>query len=297
MLPKSADGSMRLRVLGHSRRMAIPILTYHSQNISGDEYANNDHVALAEDLELLSASGWRIVPLAEVVNMVLRPENDWPRKIAAIAFDDGSDFDFNDLPHPVAGPQRSMLNIMRDFNGAKPSRQPTLHATAFVIVSPDARVILDRTCMLGTRWWNDGWWSAAVASGFMDIGSHSWDHCHETLPMIAQRHQQKGNFWGIDTEADADAQIRAAGELIMRIAPNRGAQLFAYPYGQANEFLVREYFPRQAIDASKCFVKAAFSTDAEPVTRRSDRWNLPRFVCGHDWKSSGDLAALLRSAA
>ena len=286
--------------MGLSSRMAIPILTYHSQNIAGNDYATNDHVAFAEDLQLLSSLGWRVVPLTEVVEMLLKPDANWPdcsHNVVAISFDDGSDFDFRDLPHPNAGIQRSLLNVMRDFNATHAGAQPTLHATAFVIVSPDAREILDRTCMLGSRWWNDDWWPAAVASGLMHIGSHSWDHCHETLPRIAQRNQQKGDFWGIDTDADADGQIRVAAEFIDRICPNPGVQLFAYPYGHANDYLVREYFPRQVLDTSNCVVTAAFSTDPAPVTRNSNRWNLPRFVCGHDWKSSDDLAAILRDAA
>ena len=30
--------------------MRVPILTYHSNNVSGNDYASNDHVALAADL-------------------------------------------------------------------------------------------------------------------------------------------------------------------------------------------------------------------------------------------------------
>ena len=33
--------------------MQIPILTHHSLNTTGQEYENNDHVALETDLELL----------------------------------------------------------------------------------------------------------------------------------------------------------------------------------------------------------------------------------------------------
>ena len=277
--------------------MGIPVLTYHSQNIAGSDYANNDHVAFAEDLRLLTATGWNVVPLASVVGRLSQPNTAWTGKAVAITFDDGSDFDYADLPHPVAGMQRSMLNILRDFKNLNPGAQPTLHATSFVVVSPDAREILDRTCMLGTHWWNHAWWPDAVATGLMDIGSHSWDHCHETLPHIAQRDQQKGNFWGVDTEADADAQIREAAAFINRICPNAGAKLFAYPYGHANDFLVREYFPRQGRDPLRCFVTGAFGTQPEPVSRGSNRWNLPRFMCGHDWKSSEELAAILRDSA
>ena len=281
---------------GCCSEMAIPILTYHSQNIAGNDYATNDHVAFAEDLRLLTASGWNVVPLVEVVEMLSLPDADWGQKAVAITFDDGSDFDYKDLPHPVAGMQRSMLNIMRDFTLEYAKGQPALHATSFVIVSPDAREILDRTCMLGTHWWNHQWWSDAVTTGLLHIGSHSWDHCHDTLPQVAQRDQRKGDFWGIDTDADADAQIRAAAAFITRVSPNPGAGLFAYPYGHANDFLVREYFPQQARDPSRRYATAAFSTDPEPVSRGSNRWNLPRFVCGDHWKSGEQLTAILRDA-
>ena len=45
----------------------VPVLTYHSMNVDGRDYANNDHVALAADLEWLHARAWQIVPLRAVV--------------------------------------------------------------------------------------------------------------------------------------------------------------------------------------------------------------------------------------
>ena len=91
-----------------------------------------------------------------------------------------------------------------------------MHATSFVIASRDARTMLDQTCVLGRNWWGDEWWSAAVDSGFMHIANHSWDHCHDSLSHIAQRDQLKGTFCGVDTLADADAQIKAAAERSLR---------------------------------------------------------------------------------
>ena len=52
--------------------MRVPILTYHSNNISGNDYASNDHVALAADLRLIHDRGLRIVPLARVVDVFAR---------------------------------------------------------------------------------------------------------------------------------------------------------------------------------------------------------------------------------
>ena len=280
-----------------SNMAAIPILTDHSLNIDGNDYVGNDHVAFREDLRLLTALGWRIVPAADLVRLVTAPDAAWPAKSVAITFDDGTNFDFEDLPHPSAGLQRSMLNIMRDFVAAHPGAQPAMHATAFVIASGDARNVMDRTCILGREWWSERWWQPAVATGLLHIANHSWDHCHDSLPNIAQREQRKGTFIGIDTLADADAQIKAAAETIARIAPNPGGGLFAFPYGEANRYLLEEYLPQQAEAGGGQFVRAAFSTGAAPVTRGVNRWCIPRYVCGHHWKSSEELASILRDAA
>ena len=274
----------------------VPILTYHALSIDGNDYLGNDHVAFRQDLELLTALGWHIIPLTELVRSLIEQNTVWPDKAAVITFDDGTNFDFEDLPHPSAGLQRSMLNIMRDFVKANPGAQPTLHATSFVIASRDACDILDHTCILGRNWWGDEWWPLAVASGFFHIANHSWDHCHDTLPRIAQRNQLKGTFAGVDRQADADAQIKTAAETIARIAPNPGVELFAFPYGTANPFLLEEYLPQQAKAGGGQFVRAAFSTEPAPVSRRTNRWWIPRYVCGHHWKSSDELQSILRDA-
>ena len=274
----------------------IPILTYHALNIAGNDYLGNDHVAFREDLRMLTALGFRIIPLADLVQLLVDPDAVWPAKCAAITFDDGTNFDFEDLPHPSAGLQRSMLNIMRDFTTAHPGAQPTMHGTTFVIASSDARDTMDRTCILGRGWMGDSWWQAAVASGFFHIANHSWDHCHDSLAHIAQRDQLKGTFAGVDNKADADAQIKAAAESIGRIAPNPGVALFAFPYGIANPYLLEEYLPQQAETGGGQFVRAAFSTEPAPVTRDTNRWWVPRYVCEHHWKSTDELKAILRDA-
>ena len=35
----------------------VPILTYHSQNIAGNDYASNDRQALASDIQVISQAG------------------------------------------------------------------------------------------------------------------------------------------------------------------------------------------------------------------------------------------------
>ncbi len=271
----------------------VPVLTYHSLTIGGNDYANNDHVAFASDLEQITTLGWQVVPLHRIVAAFLGEAPALSGKILAITFDDATDFDFHDLPHPTAGQQRSMLNIMHDFALARPGAQPALHATSFAIASPDARAAMDRVCIQGRAWMNDTWWPQAVATGLMGIANHSWDHTHEAVERVAQRNQEKGNFFCIDNETDADAQIRQSAGFIEARAPSSSVWLFGYPYGHVNEFLSRDYLPRQALSTSP-FVKAAFGTEAGRIRANSDRWNLPRYVCGWHWKSSDELVQLLR---
>jgi hypothetical protein len=206
----------------------------------------------------------------------------------ALSFDDGSDFDVHDMPHPRWGPQRSMFNILRDFraqHGA--AAQPGLHATSFSIVSPSAREELDRTCMIGTRWWNDDWWREAEASGLMAIESHGWDHNHETLarPPLSI---PTGTF-DVTSAEDARFEIDQASAALTRLRGRGGDVLFAYPFGPASDFLVREYFP----NTSGHCVRAAFATGGRPVTPETSRWAIPRYVFRQHWRSSRELRALL----
>lgn len=92
----------------------------------------------------------------------------------------------------------------------------------------------------------------------------------------------------------ADAEIRRAQEQLARVAPNPGTGLFAYPYGQSNEYLVQEYLPRFGRAMG---LRAAFGDWAGYVHASSDRWNLPRFVFGRDWKSPAELRTILERTA
>lgn len=269
--------------------MRVPVLAYHSNNVGGNDYADNDHVALAADLRRIRALSLRIVPLARVVDGLLgdAPEDALDRAVA-ITFDDGSGFDWHDIDHPTCGPQRGFAGILRDFASETASE---VHATSFVIVSPDARTILDRTCLVGRGWWGDDWWRDAEREGLIAIESHSWDHNHHTLPATVQRAQAKGTFRTIDTHADADAEIRRANDWLDAHARTPRAGLFAYPYGETNDYLVDEYLPHRVAEHR---LRAAFGTTPEPVERSSARWNLPRLVCGHHWRSPGDFERLLR---
>jgi peptidoglycan/xylan/chitin deacetylase (PgdA/CDA1 family) len=267
------------------RSVGVPILTYHAMNVSGDSYESNDHVALAQDLEALTRRGIRVVPLLDVVTALEGGNLESLRNCAALTFDDGSDFDFRDLPHPKWGIQRSMLNILRDAKAG--GGQPTLEATSFVIASPEARAELDRTCMVGKGWWNDDWWRAAEATGLMRIESHSWDHNHDTLRKTVAD-APTGTFH-LQTRREADEEIARASEFVIEKRGRAGGVLFAYPYGEYSDFLAREYFPHEATHR----VRAAFTTEPAPVNAGCDPWRIPRFVFGAHWRTPGDFERLL----
>jgi peptidoglycan/xylan/chitin deacetylase (PgdA/CDA1 family) len=79
-----------------SHACAVPILTYHSIHVDGADYASNDHIGLAEDLELIHALGWQVIGLNKLVQELI--SGDWtalPQRSVAITLDDGSWFDWS----------------------------------------------------------------------------------------------------------------------------------------------------------------------------------------------------------
>lgn len=270
--------------------MEIPVLTYHSAYISGDDYDCNDHVAFYHDIRLVHRLGLRIVSLDAMVERIRGGAANLNGYVA-FTMDDGTNFDYYDLPHPIWGAQRSMLNIMKDFiEEFGPDAQPELHATSFVIASSDARIELDRTCLISRDWYTDEWWVDAIDSGLMGIANHSWDHNHPTLETVAQRHQEKGNFLNVDTYIDADAQIRRASDFLAARTGNRASRLFAYPFGEVNDYLARSYLPNYVAEHR---LKAAFATRQRSVKHPNSIWALPRLVCRDDWRSTDELATIL----
>ncbi len=270
--------------------MPAIILTYHSINIHGNDYENNDHVALATDLQLLTALGWTITPLSVIADAVINKRLDEANKWVAITFDDGSWFDWYDLDHPTHGQQKSMAKILREFALTDPGRsQPSVEATSFVIVSPEARTILDVTCMVGRGWWSDEWWLPAQKEGVIRIQNHSWDHNHTSLDSTPI--PEKGKFSVVSTYEEADAEIRQASEYVDSICGEGTSTIFAYPYGETSDYLLHQYFPDNIPEHR---IVAAVTTDAQYITNDSNRWAIPRFVCGWHWKSTDDLRAILK---
>jgi peptidoglycan/xylan/chitin deacetylase (PgdA/CDA1 family) len=279
-----------LRAAGPNIHLTIPVLTYHGINVIQNTYAQNDHLALASDLLTIHNLGFEVIPLRQVVNwhQGLIPDTDALRKVA-ISFDDGSWFDYYDLDHPTCGPQRSMINILKDHNDKCRPSSPA-HATSFVISSPQARSSLDKSCMIGKDWWGDQWWLEASASGLMDVECHSWDHVHPELDQVAQQNQIKGDFSQVRCFADAEVQFVRAGEYIGKVMNGKRPSLFAYPYGTVSDYVVNEFLPEYQ---SRHRFKAAFTTEPRPVSKADNIWQLPRFVFGHDWRSPEGLMDLL----
>src|SRR5258706_15914980 len=118
--------------------------------IAGNDYANNDLKALAADLRQVTDAGFRIMPLRTIVDLWLGDRGaELNGKLVALACNGGADFDYLDLPHPTAGTQRSVLNTLRDFAAEYPGRRDQLNMTEFVIASPEALAVLDRSCRVG----------------------------------------------------------------------------------------------------------------------------------------------------
>lgn len=256
------------------------VLCYHSTNVNGHDYAANDHVALRADLMAIAARGLHVV---HALDAVREPLCDEPR--VAITFDDGMILDAIDFEHPSFGHQDSFLRILREHHAATGQR---CVAASFVIASPAARAELDRKDFLALNVWHDDWWPAAVASGYLTIENHSWDHNHPSLERSVQRDNQRGSFRFIDTEADALAEIAQASDYIEQRCGRRPS-LFAYPWGEDNPYLVDEFLPGHAL---RLGIEGAFITSASKP-QEFDRWRIPRPVCGTDWRSPEEFAALV----
>ncbi len=268
------------------------ILTWHSINVLGQGYAENDPLAFREDIQQLDRQGWRILPLDEALTHLAAGQLDQPT--AVLTVDDGSILDFEDFDHPSFGPQTSLFHSLRAFRDSQPpSSRHRPHLTSFVIASPEARKELDDKDYMSLNVWPDHWWQDANRSGLISIESHSWDHNHASLARSAQRDNRRGDFRLIDTEAECRIEVDQASDFIETRAGRRPA-FFAYPYGQASDYLREVYFPDHG---QRLGLRAALGCDPAPVTRQSDRWFLPRYMCGRDWHQPEDLTQILNDLA
>lgn len=270
---------------------SLVILTWHSVNVLDNSHAGNDLVAFSEDIDLLDRCGWTILPLARA--LALRKEKRLPERTAVLTVDDGSIMDFHDFEHPTCGRQTSLIRRLSKFASSLcPDSAHQPHVTSFVIASPAAREELDRVDYMSLGVWPDDWWVSANQSDLMSVESHSWDHNHGSLSRTVQRDNHRGDFRLIETEGECRAEIDQASEYIERRSGRR-PRFFAYPYGQASDYLRYEYLPQRG---GSIGLEAALSSEPEPVSAESDHWFLPRFICGRDWKSTAELELLLKDA-
>jgi hypothetical protein len=274
--------------------MKAVVLTYHSHNIAGTGYEANDHVALASDLRTITRRGARIVPLERIVEALLERLPGGDEVLVGLSFDDGPSFDYADFEHRTFGPQRSFLNILRDFRAeAGPAAQPELHATSFVIASPDARRAMARADDCGYAdipgWLTDAWWNDAIDTGLMGIGNHSWDHVHHAVERLATSMDARDDFSRVQTYDDADREIRQATAYICSRSRGR-CRFFAYPFGHVSRYLAEEYLPGRRAEHG---MAAAFAVDGRAIAPDDSIWRIPRLVCGHHWRSPEALEALL----
>jgi peptidoglycan/xylan/chitin deacetylase (PgdA/CDA1 family) len=272
------------------------ILTYHPIHITENTYAGNDILALDSDLAAIERFGIPIRSLDQIFTCpgsesLLNEQLTGP--VVSITFDDGSIFDFIDHAHPTCGPQVSAASVLRK----NATRYRTLAATrplasTFVIASPNARNELDKVDYFGGGYWPDYWWQEAGQDGILGVESHSWDHNHPSLSCSQQRDNVRGTFKNIETVEEAEAEIAQSIEYISDRAMAR-PKFFAYPWGEANDFLVNEYLPHRGVELGLRAALSGAPTASGYVTDHSNRWLIPRFICGDDWKSEGDLERLL----
>lgn len=188
------------------------ILAFHSQNVNGlgADFTSNDHVALDECLGFLRARSVPIVSLAEIVRRLRSGSYAaLPPKYVAISFDDGSNFDWMKVTHPTAGPQEPMGSILKRHGHAWYGLvRRKIPSTSFVIASPSARREISAASLNDPELMSDDWWPAAHASGYMDIGSHGWDHVHPAVEEVRKRPGLAESFHNVTTADESVRQTR-----------------------------------------------------------------------------------------
>ncbi len=275
--------------------MRVPVLTYHAVNVAGNDYDNNDLIAFAEDLAMLQRLRRRVLPLRQVVSVLLGDSDEDLSDAVALSCDDGSDLDYLDLDFPGHGPQRGLYGSLVDFRQRfGQSAQPGLQLTCFVIADPEARARMDQACLFGRDWMGGRWWRQAGESGLIAIENHSFDHNHPCLPSPGPHGLVRGDFHAVADAAKAEFEIAGAQHwLSEHLAPER-PRLFCYPFGHVNEYLRSDWLP---LRGPALGIEAAFGDGAEPLTEASERWNLPRYICGWHWKSPEQLERILSDCA
>lgn len=259
----------------------VPVLTYHSQNIDGNDYSTNNRHALAADVEAIERAGMRIISLADFVDWMtgILPV-EFARHAVVLTSDDAPIFDYEEVDYRDFGPQIPTRAILED-SGA--------HITLFAIASRQARETVGEDALGAPSFMTDRWWREADQSPWASIENHGWDHCH---PAVSEPVGGSGSFFGVSDFRTCDEQVRKAADSIGSVTGRRPT-LFAYPYGESSDYLKKTYLPQHEKQHG---MRAAVNTVPQFASRDSCRWEIPRFICGRDWQSPEDFQLILDRA-
>ena len=268
--------------------LKIPILAYHASNVTGNLYQLNDHIAFQSDLYTLHQAGYKIVPLKWISDWVngKRDLSQIGNKLVGLSCDDGLDLDYKDGEYFAFGPQKSFYHILKNFvTDVGQGAQPYANLTSFVIASPDGRKKIDDVSLSGHQLLNEDWWQEANETDLIDIENHSWDHRHPDIYP-----ESEANFTSVLDQQTAHQQIIEAKSYIDQKLFTKRSRLFAYPWGHVNDFLINQFLPNDGVNSG---IEAAFTCGAVKVEQTTCRWQLPRYICGFNWKSPAGLVDIL----
>jgi len=210
------DGACRDRPVMPPQSRVAYVLTYHSQNVTGSRYEQSDRIAFGFDLDLLKELGFNVVSALQLARALRnRAFATLPQRCVVLTMDDGPLVDFAESDIPPHVGQESMLSALRRQHKTIlgfPIGKPPAVATSFVIASPSARQQLSAPVKM--PWFNDTWWLAAQQSGYLDLGTHSWNHVHPDVDELAGMPHLKAAFNQLDTVEEADRQILQASRTV-----------------------------------------------------------------------------------
>lgn len=297
----------------------VPILLYHSWAVSPPcDYPNNNLLALEQDLEMLKANGWTVVPLSYLVEwrLGIRNGNTMPDKVVAITMDDGHNLDWVDgaFADQTCAPLQSFGTTLKKFKqkyaGQIPSYSP--HATTFVIGSPVARD------QIGWPDMDDSWWFDAQWSNVMDVENHSTDHDHDTIisamydPDLNTTIPSSGYSTGVWAGSHNPGNITTLGGANAFVVPSakyiqsktgKYPAIFAHPYGIASNYMLNSYFSQlhywtlHKTEAAMCTERVGQGALlGNYMTKTSHRYCIPRFTFQSSWTTPEGLLEILEFA-